>query len=103
MLLQLHRHTQHLLRIGHLERAERRIHIHVALQEEDPVGELLDMTHLGDRDLAHDARKIPIARIFEMRMEIHVLERGGDLLAHGIVQQVDARLILGLYFGGIHK
>jgi len=37
-------------------------------------------------------------------MEIHVLERCGDLLTYGIVQQVDAHLILVLCFDcGFHN
>ena len=73
-LLQLQRQTEHVLDVGHLPGAERSVHIDVALQEEDAVGELLDMAHLGDRDFAHDLRKVLIAVILEMGVEIHVLE-----------------------------
>ena len=103
-LLQLHGHAQHLLHVGDLPGAERGVHVHVALQEQDAVGELLDVTHLGDRNLAHDLREILVAVVLEMSVEIHVLQRSGDLLAHGIVQQVDAHLILVLCFDcGFHN
>ena len=73
---------------------EKAAHLGMIMPEQDAVGELLDVTHLGDRNLAHDLREILVAVVLEMSVEIHVLQRSGDLLAHGIVQQVDAYLIL---------
>ena len=102
-LLQLHGELKHLLDVGNLPGAERGIHVDVAFEKENPVGKLLDMPHLGNRNLAHDTRQIPVTGILEPGVEIHVLERRGDLLAHGVVQQVDADLVLGLDFGGFHK
>ena len=64
--------------------------------KKDTVRELLDVPHLGDRNLAQYPRKIAVAVVLEMGVEIHVLQGGGDLLAHGIVQQVDAHPVLVL-------
>ena len=85
-LFQLHRETEHLLGIGDLARRKRRIHIHVPLQEKDTVGQLLAMTHFGDGNHPHLFGKILVTGIFEMDMEIHVLERGGNLFSQSIVQ-----------------
>ncbi len=93
-LFELHGELQHLGCVGHLARLECGIHIHVSLQEEDPVGKFFGMPHFGDGHFAHDARKVPVAGILEASVEIHILESGGDFAPDGIVQQVDTYLIL---------
>ena len=85
-LFQLYSETEHLLGIGDLARRKRRVHIHVPLQEEDTVGQLLAVTHFGDGNHPHLFGKILVTGIFEMDMEIHVLERGGNLFSQSIVQ-----------------
>lgn len=81
----------------------RRVHIHVPLQEEDTVGQLLAVTHFGDGNHPHLFGKILVTGIFEMDMEIHVLERGGNLFSQSIVQQIDTFLVLVRNFDLFHN
>lgn len=97
-LFEFHRKFESLAYIMDLPRLELLIHVHVAFEKENALGDMLDMAHLGNRDAAHQIGQMFIPRILEDGVEIHVLQRRGNLLAQRIVQSVDTFLILiGLF------
>ena len=62
---------------------------------------MFGMVHLRDGDLEHVLGQIFVSGILQTHMEIHILQRRGDLLAQGVVQQRDALGILVIRL--VHK
>ncbi len=99
--LDLNGEVQHVAHLGDLPRRFVGIHVHVALQEHDTLGQHLDVPHLGNGHFVQITRQILVTRILQMNVEIHILQRRGYLLAHGVIEHVDALLIL--VFGVFHN
>ena len=74
VLLELHGQTQHLKRLDQRPGAERRVHLDVAPQKENPLGEELDVAHLGDGDAVHQFGEEAVARILEVDVEVDILQ-----------------------------
>ena len=65
-------------------------HLHLSLQEEDAVRQLLDVHHLLDGRPLEQQGEGPEALVVEVEVEVHVLVDGLELVGHGRIQKCDA-------------
>jgi hypothetical protein len=69
------------------------LHLHLAVEEENPLGRPLNVEHLLDCRLLEQAGKQVVALIVAMEMEVHVLMNGRELVGDGSVQQLNALFV----------
>lgn len=89
----LPRHHQHLVDLLHRRHLARGLHHHVAAEEQDALGEPLDVQHFLDGGPLEQAGQQVVALVVAVKMKVHVLMEGGNFLAHRLVEQLDAVLV----------